>query len=477
MTYLNGSKLFSKIDLRGAYNLLRIRPGDEWKTAFVCPQGHFEYTVMPFGLKTAPAIFQSMMEDVFSDMLGRSVLVYIDDILIFSKTEEEHCETVREVLRRLRENRLLAKPEKCHFSVTSVEFLGYIISDEGVAVTPEKARDIIDWPRPRNRKELKSFLGTASFSRRFIADYTKMILPLLALDTKEVKSVQNAWSPECEKAFVTIKQAMSTTPVLKHVDYNLPFIVETDASDFALGAVLLQPDVLGSVHLQPVAYASRKLVAAERNYSVYDKELLGLIFAFGKWHQFLFGAAHPVRVLTDHSNLQYFQTRQLLSDRHLRWKLFLQNYDFRLLYRPGECNVIADALSRRADYAAAVAHDTSQDSSMGEGIQVLPDEVWETLRVMVPAKETVLDRNRQLEILSCRHENLAAGHFGQKRTFEAISKDFDWPNLRADVKDFVETCVICQKTKSSRTRTRGLLMPLPIASGPWKSLSLDFIVC
>ena len=358
MTYLNGATIFTKIDLRGAYNLLRIRPGDEWKTAFVCPQGHFEYTVMPFGLKTAPAIFQSMMEDVLSDLIGFSVLVYIDDILIFSKDANEHHETVREVLKRLRANRLLAKLEKCVFDVTKIDFLGYVISDVGISVAPEKVKDILDWPKPQSRRELKSFLGTANFSRKFIVDFSKIVVPLLNLDSKEVKSVKEAWDARCDEAFENLKKAMASSPVLRHVDFNLPFVVETDASDFALGAVLLQPEFSGSTVLHPVAYASRKLVAAERNYSVYDKELLGLIFALGKWHQFLFGAVHPVRVLTDHSNLQYFHTRQLLNNRHLRWKLFLQNYDFKLLYRPGSGNVVADALSRRADYAAAVEKDT-----------------------------------------------------------------------------------------------------------------------
>ena len=480
MTYLNGAKLFSKIDLRGAYNLLRIRPGDEWKTAFVCPQGHFEYTVMPFGLKTAPAIFQSMMEDVFSDLIGLSVLVYIDDILIFSKDEVEHQATVREVLRRLRANRLLAKPEKCVFGVKKVDFLGYVISDEGTSVSPAKVQDILDWPRPQSRRELKSFLGTANFSRKFIANFSDIVMPLLALDSKDVKSVKEAWDDNCDEAFEKLKKAMVSSPVLKHVDFNLPFVVETDASDFALGAVLLQPERLGSSVLHPVAYMSRKLIAAERNYSVYDKELLGLIFALGKWHHFLFGAIYPVRVLTDHSNLQYFHTRQQLNNRHLRWKLFLQNYDFRLLYHPGSSNVVADALSRRADYAAAVEKDTRNSGIGGQEMaQVLPDEYWEnveSLKKLYEETETVLEKEKQMEIMETRHRNLAAGHFGQHRTLEAISRDFNWPTMRKDVKEFVEACITCQKIKHSRQQTFGKLMPLPVATGPWKSLSMDFIV-
>lgn len=192
MTYLKGAKIFSKIDLRGAYNLLRIRPGDEWKTAFVCPQGHFEYTVMPFGLKTAPAIFQSMMEDIFSDLIGFSVLVYIDDILIFSKNEKEHKDAVREVLKILRANRLLAKPEKCVFDVTQVDFLGYVISDEGTSMSPSKVQDILNWPKPQSRRDLKSFLGTTNFSRKFIANFSENYFVKKRI--QHIRAIKHKWT-------------------------------------------------------------------------------------------------------------------------------------------------------------------------------------------------------------------------------------------------------------------------------------------
>ena len=247
MMYLNDARIFTKIDLRGAYNLLRIRPGDEWKTAFVCSQGQFEYTVMPFGLKTAPSIFQSMMEDIFSDMLRQSVLIYLDDILIFSKSTEDHVSLVREVLRRLQENRLLAKKEKCVFSTNCIDFLGYVISDKGISVAPDKVKTILDWPVPVKRRELKSFLGTANFNRKFIAGYSNIVAPLLALDSKEIKKFQTAWTAQCDEAFSKLKEMMASAPVLRHVNFNLPFIVETDASDFAVGAVLLQPENLESV--------------------------------------------------------------------------------------------------------------------------------------------------------------------------------------------------------------------------------------
>ena len=276
---------------------------------------------MPFGIKTAPAIFQSMMNDIFSDLLGVSVLIYLDDILIFSEKEEDHVDMVLEVLRRLKANRLLAKLKKCLFNVSEVEFLGYVVSKDGIKVAEDKVSTIVDWPKPTKRQELKSFLGTANFNRKFIANYSAIVAPLLALDSKSVVSFRDAWDSKCDAAFAQLKLAMSSTPVLRHINFELPFLVETDASDFALGAVLLQPETLGSLNFRPVAYASRKCCKAERNYSAYDRELLGIIFAFGKWHQFLYGALYQIKVLTDHSNLQYFRQRHLLHNRHINWKL------------------------------------------------------------------------------------------------------------------------------------------------------------
>ena len=475
MSSLCESKIFTKIDLRGAYNLLRIRPGDEWKTAFVCPQGQFEYMVMPFGLKTAPAIFQSMMEDIFCDLLGRIVLIYLDDILIFSHSEEEHVNHVKDVLSRLQANRLLAKLEKCVFHTKCVDFLGYVISDKGVSIAQDKVEAIMDWPKPLKRRDLKAFLGTANFNRKFVANYSAIVAPLLALDSKEVKDFSKAWNSDCDAAFEALKLAMSSTPVLKHVNFNLPFIVETDASDYALGAVLLQQENLESSIFHPVAYASRKLVPAERNYAVYDKELLGLVFAFRKWHQYLYGARFPIQVRTDHANLQYFQTRQLLNSRHLRWKLFFQNYDFRLKYFPGSSNVVADALSRRGDLFGE-----ENDTSMKERREdtVLDEECWSDLNIIRERneRELVLDGDRRIEIIKMRHSNLTAGHFGRLRTFEAINRDFKWPNMREEIYKFVDSCIKCQKIKTVRGRDYGKLMPLPIATGPWKSISMDFIV-
>ena len=466
MNYLSKARIFSKIDLANAYNLIRIREGDEWKTAFVCHLGQFEFTVMPFGIKTAPAIFQSMMNEIFSDLLGVTVLIYLDDILIFSENEGDHVENVREVLKRLKVNRLLAKLKKCLFHVSEVEFLGYVVSTDGVKVAEDKVSTIVDWPKPMKRQELKSFLGTANFNRKFIVNYSDIVAPLLALDSKSVISFKDAWDAKCDEAFAKLKLAMSSTPVLRHINFELPFFVETDASNYALGAVLLQPESLESSIFHPVAYASRKLSKAERNYSAYDKELLGIIFAFGKWHQFLYGALHQVKVLTDHSNLQYFRQRHLLNNRHINWKLFLQNYDFKLSYRPGSGNVVADALSRRADLVGEV--NGTSGTSLSEKVVdiILPEEYWEEdskLKINQMVKEgsrLVESESERRSILEKRHDNLTAGHFGRQRTYELIRRDFYWPKMKVDIDNYVKSCVTCQKVKSSKKKMYGKLMPI-----------------
>lgn len=231
-----------------------------------------------------------------------------------------------------------------------------------------------------------------------------------------------------------------------------------------------------------MSYASRKLSKAERNYSAYDKELLGIIFAFGKWHQFLYGAQHQVKVLTDHSNLQYFRQRHLLSNRHVNWKLFLQNYDFKLSYRPGSGNVVADALSRRSDLMGEV-NGTSVTSLKEKVLEVvLPENVWDkepALKVNkldVEGRKFVESIQEREEILKLRHDGLTAGHFGRQRTYESIRRDFYWPKMKVDIDNHVKSCLICQKTKPLRIKPYGKLMPLPIATGPWKSISMDFIV-
>ena len=451
-----GAKVFSKLDLKGAYNLMRMKKGEEWKTAFRCRLGHYEYTVMPFGLCNAPSLFQRMMSSIFKDMVDIFVIIYLDDILVFSRNLLEHRQHVRQVLRRLRDNKLFAKLSKCLFEVDRVEFLGFDISSTGISPVVDKLAVIRDWPVPTSAKEVLSFLGLINFYRRFIQDFAVISKPLTDLKKKDVDF---DWSQACQSSFATLKDKLLTAPILHHVDWSKPFVLECDASDFAVGAVLSQPSQFENAEVFPVGYFSRKLRDAETRYHAYDKEMLAIVEALKFWRHYLVGSRFPVTIYSDHRNLEFFRSRQVLNARQARWSLLLNEYDFRLSYRPGRCNVVADALSRRPDFGAA-----SEERRVAEIL--LPANRWNGLQNIAMDK---------LNILKSRHDSPAAGHFGIRKTLDLIKRDFKWKGMKMDVIEYVKACQICQQAKSSRHLPYGLLSPLPIPSRPWSSLSMDFI--
>lgn len=237
---IQGAKIFSKLDLRGAYNLVRIRAGDEWKTAFNTKDGHYECLVMPFGLRNAPAVFQNFMNDIFRDMLGRFMLVYLDDILIYSPNLETHQKHVCSVLARLKTHSLFVKPEKCSFHVKQVPFLGYLISDTGLTMDPAKIQAILDWAPPSDLKAVQRFLGFANFYRKFIKNFATIAHPITSLTRKTPTTFK--WTTEAQAAFTQLKKAFTSAPILRHPVPELPFIVEVDASEVGVGALLSQKD-------------------------------------------------------------------------------------------------------------------------------------------------------------------------------------------------------------------------------------------
>ncbi len=340
---LRGSCIFSKLDLRSAYNLIRIRRGDEWKTAFVTLTGHYEYRVMPNGLSNSPSIFQNFMHEIFRDMINRFVLIYIDDILIYSPTIEEHCRHVTQVLQRLRQHYLYLKTEKCEFHKSTIHFLGYIVTPAGVQMDQRKVEAVRNWPQPTTIKEMQRFLGFANFYRRFIAHYSQQAAPLTSLLRQKAKSL--TWTAEAHRAFTQLKSAFCTTPALSHPDPNIRFVVEVDVATLGVDAILSQwkgePPVL-----HPCAYFSKKLSPAEQNYDVGNRELLAIKLALEEWWHWLEGAQHPFVVITDYKNLQYLQEAKRLNPRQARWALFFTRFRFKISYRPGSKNIKTDALSR-----------------------------------------------------------------------------------------------------------------------------------
>jgi len=336
---------FTKLDLKNCYYLIRMAEGEECKTAFKSRYGLNEYTVIPFGLCNAPSTFQGMINDVFRDMLDVGVITYMDDILIYSETIEEHVAMVRKVMHRLRKAGLCVSIKKSSFHAREVEFLGYKISDHGISMTTKKVEEITEWLPPQKVIDVQSFRGFANFYRRFIKGFSKIAKPLTDLTKKGIKW---NWTNSCQAAFHELKRACITGPILTHFNETRPMKLETDASDFALGAVLSQ--LCEDARLHPVAFHSGKFAPAEVNYDVHDKEMTPMVAAFREWEYLLRSVEEQITVNTDHKHLEYFNTTNVLKRRKHRWAEFLQSVNFKVVYREGRVNEKADALSRRRDY-------------------------------------------------------------------------------------------------------------------------------
>lgn len=469
LTTLGRGKIFTKIDLRSAYNLVRIRAGDEWKTAFKTKFGLFEYCVMPFGLKNAPAVFQRLITHVFRDILGEFVIAYIDDILIFSANATEHRAHVRIVLSRLQEAGLYAKLSKCVFNSTLLEFLGFVISSAGIAMAESKVQAIRSWPIPKTRNELLEQLGLGNFYRRFIANYSSLVAPLTDLTSPKVPFI---WTPACSSAFNALRDAICSEPLLRHYDPALPIVVETDASDFGLGGVLSQLfSGPSGPERHPIEFHSRKLSSAERNYDAHDKELLAVIDCLQRWRPFLIGTGQQFVIYSDHRNLVYFRDKRALHKRHARWSLILEEFNFTIVYRPGNENGAADALSRRPDLAGEV-------SPAPVPPLIIPTKAWPISLATITTgymRQPINDPQQQLELIASRHDTLTAGHLGAAKTHELLARDFKWAKMREMVEAYCRACPTCQRSKSQRHAPYGLLQPLEISSRPWGSISLDFV--
>jgi len=328
---LRDAKYFTKFDIRQGYNNLRIDPNDRWKTAFVTEKGLFEPTVMFFGLCNSPPAFQAWMNHIFHIEIEEGwLIVYMDDILIFSLNLDEHHDQTNRVLEILVKEHLFLRPSKCVFDAEEVEYLGMVIKHRSVAMDPAKIRGISDWPVPKTLTETRLFLGACNFYRNFIPAYSTVARPLINL-TK--KNTPFQFGKEQLMAFAEMKQLFISAPVLVNPDPQHPFAIATDASLVATGAVLLQKDLNGDYH--PCFYYSQSLNPAEQNYQIYDRELLAVVKAIKQWQPFLLGSDFPIIVYTDHLNLAYFRTPQNLTPRQSRWQFFLSEYDLKFTHVAG----------------------------------------------------------------------------------------------------------------------------------------------
>ncbi|WVZ97363.1 hypothetical protein U9M48_042909 [Paspalum notatum var. saurae] len=323
-----GACVFSKIDLRSGYHQLKIRPSDIPKTAFTTKYGLYEYTVMSFGLTNAPAYFMQLMNSVFMDYLDKFVVVFIDDILIYSKTEAEHEEHLRLVLQRLREHKLYAKFSKCDFRIDEVRFLGHVVSKGGIAVDPSKVSTVTNWKVPEIPKEVRGFLSLAGYYRRFIENFSRIAKPMTSLLEKDAEF---RWTNAQQAAFDELKKRLTTALVLTLPDRQKKFIVYCDASRDGLGCVLMQE---GKV----IAYASRQLRKHELNYPTHDLELATVVHALKIWRHYLYG--QRCEIYTDHKSLKYIFTQNELNMRQRIWLELIKDYDMEIYYHPGKANVV-----------------------------------------------------------------------------------------------------------------------------------------
>src|SRR5579859_7643324 len=330
---LAGAKVFSKIDLRFSYHQIKIRPSDIPETAFSTRYGLYEYLVMSFGLTNAPAYFMYLMNSVFMPELDKFVVVFIDDILVYSRSEVEHAEHLRVFLQRLRDHKLYAKFSKCEFWLNQVKFLGHTVSGEGIAVDPSKVQEVMDWKQPTTVHEIRSFLRLAGYYRRFIPEFSKIAKPMTELLKKNTPFL---WNGQCEEAFHRLRKLLTIAPVLAQPDTSRLFEVFCDASGVGLGCVLMQD---GRV----IAYASRALRPHEQSYPTHDLELAAVVHALKLWRHYLMGT--HCNVFTDHKSLKYIFTQTELNMRQRRWLELIKDYDLEVHYHPGKANVVADALS------------------------------------------------------------------------------------------------------------------------------------
>lgn len=476
---LSGSNVFSKIDLRSGYHQIRMKLGDEWKTAFKTKFGLYEWLVMPFGLTNAPSTFMRLMNEVLRAFIGRFVVVYFDDILIYSRTLEDHLSHLRAVFDALRDARLFGNIEKCTFCTDRVSFLGYVVTPQGIEVDQAKVDAIHSWPVPTTVTQVRSFLGLAGFYRRFVKDFSTIAAPLHEL-TK--KGVAFTWTPTQRNAFDTLKGKLTHAPLLQLPDFNKTFELECDASGIGLGGVLLQEG-------KPVAYFSEKLSGPSLNYSTYDKELLALVRTLETWQHYLWPKEFVIH--SDHESLKHIHSQAKLNRRHAKWVEFIESFPYVIKHKKGKENIIADALSRRYTMLSqldfkifgleTIKEQYINDNDFKDVLLncqegkswnkfILSDGfVFRANKLCIPASSV------RLLLLQEAHGGGLMGHFGVKKTEDILAAHFFWPKMRRDVERFVARCTTCQKAKS-RLNPHGLYMPLPVPSVPWEDISMDFVL-
>ena len=520
---LSGSKYFSTLDLQSGYHQVAMHPDSKDKTAFISHAGLYNFNVLSFGLTNAPPNFQRLMTRVLHGLDWKICLIYIDDIIIFSSNFEDHLNRLGQVFDRLREANLKLKPSKCYFANSSVNFLGFVVSSEGILPDPNKIEAVKSFPVPKSVKEVRSFLGLCNYYRRFVEGFSKIASPLNRLTRKDVSFV---WSPECEIAFQTLKNRLCSPPILAYPDFSQPFHLFTDASQSAIGYVLGQ--VIDGKECV-IAFGGRELSSAETRYSTTEREALAVVDGIKRYEPYLSGRKFYVH--TDHGSLTWLMRVKDPTGRLARWALRLQQYDFEIIHRPGTANGNADALSRRSyselksdsgesqseislpvasmDHPcppAQTLYDLQRkDSDLHAIIEYLEtsqlpehdpkaralllsidsfylDENGILCHLWTPGKrrakslcsQVVIPASLRHEILVACHDDPTAGHLGADKTYEKIRARYYWSGMYKDVEHWCRSCVDCAMKKAPRGKRKAPLLPIPV-EGAFDRVAMDIL--
>ena len=524
---VRGAKYFVKLDLRDAYHLIRIREGDEWKTAFKTRYGLFEWLVMPFGLCNTPATFQSYIDQALEGLVDEELVAYLDDILIYGDTLEEVQERTKRCLARLREWGLSAKLKKCQFHVQQVNFLGFKISADGIGMEEDLLQTIDKWPIPKGIKEVQGFLGTTGFYRRFIPRYSEIAKPLTDLTRGKGKNRSYSWGLREQLAFDKLKSAFQIGQVLAHYDPDKPSYVFTDACTSGASGILCQKTRRGD--MRPIAIWSKKFSPSEAKYGTPDQELLAIVWAMERFRPYLQGAKHQTIVKSDHANLRSFTTTKDLNPLQTRWAERLGKFDFVIEHLAGRYNP-ADGPSRRPDYMGPLSEpqetkpflnlgSPGEDKLGNEPVESIEDNVfiarttwisddlsrrirealgndelakeardilcgesvddetpWEEAEGLLYYNGRVyIPEILRLEIKRRHHDVPLAGHMGQRRTRELVMRKFFWPQMKRDIDSYVRGCQLCARNKDDQHAHYGQLMPLEPPERPWSRIGFDMI--
>ncbi|OJT04974.1 Transposon Ty3-G Gag-Pol polyprotein [Trametes pubescens] len=520
--------IWSKIDMTDSFYQTPVHPDDIKYTAVTTPFGLYEWTVMPQGCRNAPSTHQRRMYSALRPYIGSICHVYLDDIIIWSTSLEQHRKNVETILQALRDAKLFCSNKKTHLFLTELDFLGHHISARGVEADKKKIERILAWPRPKSTADVRSFLGLVRYVASFLPNLAEYSAVLTPLTTKEAELMFPAWSAEHQVAFESIKQLVCSRECLTVIDHDAletnRIFVSCDASDLQTGAMLSFGPSLETA--RPVAFESAQLRAAELNYPVHEKELLAIVRALKKWRVDLLGV--PFTVYTDHRTLENFHKQRDLSRRQARWQEFLAQYVFDIQYVRGEDNVVADALSRVKDDTSEIVIDETSSAALflvrgatralsasscesapavcatsAGSLRIATDPAWlnairngydsdsysRKLRDQVGAlgireangllyvgDRLVIPRAGELResLFRCAHD--ALGHFGFDKAYGALRDTYYWPNMRKELETlYIPSCEACQRNKSPTVRPAGPLHPLPVPDGRGECIAIDFV--